>query len=61
MNYLIQNEVDRSMIEIPSQNKFNTFDYGYKISKLIRIDRNEMNRQLYNWADLWARELEGKR
>ena len=32
-----------------------------KISKLIRIDRNEMNRQLDNWADLWARELEGKR
>jgi putative spermidine/putrescine transport system substrate-binding protein len=32
-----------------------------KLSKLIRIDRNEMNRQLDNWANMWARELEVKR
>lgn len=31
-----------------------------KLDKLIRIDRVEMNRQLDAWADLWARELEGK-
>jgi putative spermidine/putrescine transport system substrate-binding protein len=32
-----------------------------QLSKLIRIDRAEMNRQLDHWADLWNREVEGKR
>jgi putative spermidine/putrescine transport system substrate-binding protein len=31
-----------------------------KLRKLIKIDRVEMNRQLDSWADMWARELEGK-
>ena len=32
-----------------------------EIKKLIRIDRAEMNKQLDNWAELWNREIEGKR
>lgn len=32
-----------------------------QLGKLIRIDRAEMNRQLDNWAELWNREVEGKR
>jgi putative spermidine/putrescine transport system substrate-binding protein len=32
-----------------------------QMGKLIRIDRNEMNKQLENWAELWNREVEGKR
>ena len=31
-----------------------------QLNKLIRIDRNEMNKQLDAWAELWAREVEGK-
>jgi hypothetical protein len=40
VNYLIQNTVDREMIEITPQNNFNTFEYGYKIGKMIQISRN---------------------
>ena len=32
-----------------------------EVKKLIRIDRVEMNKQLDNWAELWNREIEGKR
>ena len=32
-----------------------------QLGKLIRIDRMEMNRQLERWAELWNREVEGKR
>jgi putative spermidine/putrescine transport system substrate-binding protein len=32
-----------------------------EMGKLVRIDRGEMNRQLDNWAELWRREVEGKR
>ncbi len=32
-----------------------------QLNKLIRIDRAEMNRQLDNWAELWNREVEGKK
>lgn len=32
-----------------------------QLSKLIRIDRAEMNKQLDNWAEMWNREVEGKR
>jgi putative spermidine/putrescine transport system substrate-binding protein len=32
-----------------------------EVKKLIRIDRAEMNKQLDNWAELWNREIEGKR
>ncbi len=32
-----------------------------EVKKLIRIDRVEMNKQLDNWAELWNREVEGKR
>ena len=32
-----------------------------QMGKLVRIDRAEMNRQLDNWAELWRREVEGKR
>jgi putative spermidine/putrescine transport system substrate-binding protein len=32
-----------------------------QLGRLIRIDRVEMNRQLDAWADLWNRELEGRR
>jgi putative spermidine/putrescine transport system substrate-binding protein len=32
-----------------------------RINRLIRIDRMEMNRQLDTWAEMWARELEGRR
>ena len=41
MNYLIQNPVDRDMIEIDLQDKNNTFDLGNKLSKLIQISRIE--------------------
>jgi hypothetical protein len=41
MNYLIQNSVDREMIEIIKQNKFNTFEYGYKIGKMTHMSRME--------------------
>lgn len=34
---------------------------GEAVAKLIRIDRVEMNKQLDNWAELWNREVEGKR
>jgi putative spermidine/putrescine transport system substrate-binding protein len=34
---------------------------GDQMNKLVRIDRAEMNRQLENWAELWRREVEGKR
>ena len=39
MNYLIQNSVDREMIEIIQQSKFNTFEYGYKIGKMTQMSR----------------------
>jgi putative spermidine/putrescine transport system substrate-binding protein len=32
-----------------------------QLNKLIRIDRNEMNRQLDNWAEQWNREIESKK
>ncbi len=32
-----------------------------QIAKLIRIDRNEMNRQLDSWAEMWRREVEARR
>jgi len=32
-----------------------------QLAKLIRIDRAEMNRQLDNWAEMWNREVEGKK
>lgn len=32
-----------------------------QIGRMIRIDRQEMNRQLDQWAELWRRELEVKR
>ncbi len=41
MNYLIQNAVDREMIEIIKQNNFNTFEYGYKIGKMTHMSRME--------------------
>jgi len=32
-----------------------------QLNKLIRIDRVEMNKQLDNWAEMWNREVEGKK
>jgi len=32
-----------------------------QLAKLIRIDRIEMNKQLDNWAEMWNREVEGKK
>jgi putative spermidine/putrescine transport system substrate-binding protein len=34
---------------------------GDEMTKLVRIDRAEMNRQLDNWAEMWRREIEAKR
>ncbi len=39
MFYLIQNPVDRSMIEIVPQDKKYTFEYGYRIGKMIQVSR----------------------
>ncbi len=39
MIYLIQNPVDRSMIEIIPQEKKYTFEYGYKIGKMVQMSR----------------------
>lgn len=52
--------VNRKVI-IPDNLKDKIVTSEEQINKLIRIDRNEMNRQLDNWADMWAREIEGKR
>jgi hypothetical protein len=59
-NGMVAAPINKKVI-VPEKLKAQTPSSEAEIKKLIRIDRVEMNKQLDNWAELWNREIEGKR
>jgi putative spermidine/putrescine transport system substrate-binding protein len=59
-NGMVAAPINKKVI-VPEKLRAQTPSSEAEIKKLIRIDRVEMNKQLDNWAELWNREIEGKR
>jgi putative spermidine/putrescine transport system substrate-binding protein len=73
INFLISPEIQRVItigavaapinrkVEVPENLKASIPWTDEIVSKMIRIDRAEMNRQLDSWAEMWNREIEMRR
>lgn len=59
-NGMVAAPVNRK-VKLSDKLKAQTPSSEAEVKKLIRIDRVEMNKQLDNWAEMWNREVEGKR